>query len=102
MKKIILISILAILSLKTVAQANTDEYKDYKPCNQCSTEKWKNSRSSGTTYNSSQSNSGLKNVVGSEIKTGTRKIVVFCVSIVSTIAGVIIYKKIDNEINHIQ
>lgn len=103
MKKLILISILTILSLKIVAQGvNTDEYKDYKPCKECSTEQWRNSHSDGMNHsNGSTSNNSLAHGIGSDIKNGSRRIVVFCVSIVGTLAGVLIYQKLNNEINNI-
>ncbi len=106
MKKLILISILAILSLKSVGQVNTDEYKNYKPCVECATEQWQKSRTTGE-YHSNNSSStssnktGIGHTVGVELKNGTRTIVVGCVSIVAALTGVIIYQKLNNEINTI-
>lgn len=104
MKKLILISILAILSLRTLAQeVNIDEFKDYKPCKECSTEQWKQSRSEGLNRSSNlTSNNSVVHGIGTDIKNGSRKVVIFCVSIVGTLAGVLIYQKLNNEINSIQ
>ena len=111
---------MTILSLRNMAQeVNIDEYKDYKPCADCSTEQWEKTRSEGSSTsnrsnsnrsnsknsnsnsNHSNSNNPFINGILNDIKNGSRKIVVFCVSIVGTLAGVIIYQKINNEINNI-
>lgn len=103
MKKLIFISIFSILSLRTLAQeVNIDEYKTYKPCTECSTEQWQKSRSTGLnrSTNSTSSHSTTSSI-GNDLKNGTRKVVVYCVAIVGTLAGVIIYQKLNNEINNI-
>ena len=105
MKKLILISILTILSLRTLAQeVNTDEYSDYKPCTECSTDKFKNSHSTGFSNGGSSHSSnktGFFHEVALDIKSMSRGIVVGCVAVVTALTGVIIYTKLNNEISSI-
>ena len=104
MKKLILISILAILSLKIMAQeVNTDEYKNYKPYTEHSVDQWQNSRSGvSSNRNTSGSNqTGFFHTLGAEIKNASKTVVFGCITVITALTGVIIYQKLNNEISTI-
>ncbi len=99
MKKLILILTLIVLSLKVLGQdIKTDEYKDYKPCTQC-LDKWKHSNSSD--YAPTGSPQRSNDSFGGAVKNQGKKIGQFFAVLIGGIATVIIYKKVDNEINKV-
>ena len=105
MKKLIILSLLTLISLKFYAQeVNISEYRDYKQCVECSTEKWNNSNEGGVSDTKKKIQSSANNAP-SQTKTffskTSKDVVLFCSTLVATIASVIIYKKVSNEISNI-
>lgn len=98
MKRILIISTIILLSLKTLGQTiDTAEYKNYKPCTE-SAEKWRNTTNSDYVPTGSQPRNNRNGSIADGAKNTGRRVGQFFAVLAGSVATVLIYKKIDDEI----